>query len=582
MKKPVNVFAKKASLTALATAFGASIAFSPLSSVSAEESFPFEEITANELKQGFESGEYSSKEVVQSYLDRIATYEETYNAFTFMNPNALEEAEEIDNMRENGEPLGELAGVPIVIKEAVDVEGFPTTFGWAPLSEEAGGIELAPTSDAPVVEDLKEAGAIIIGKTNIPAFSASGTNASTSWAGDTYNVVDPRLAPGGSSSGTAASVSGNFAMMGIAEETGGSIQNPAAAQALASVKPTFGLVPTTGVTPLAGGTRDVLGPHARTVEDAALMLDVIAGEDEGDPKTEAAAGNVPEDGYTASLDDEALEGKRIGLYGAEWREDGELSAETQELYDRSIAELEAQGAEVISDPFEGSGLAAFTEEAGNVGYDAFVYDLNNYLQDLDPGNESLNVNDVFEEAGEVPWTEEGPLRFLVERGVDFEGTLEDPETMPDQSEFEEAKAEYLQIIDNVMEEQDLDGFVYPQMAEEIPPLADQEANIEATTVPEINISGLPLVTVPAGYYESGSPFSLAFFGEEWSEADLIGMAYDYEQATDYRETPELDVQEGGALPETASHYAVWMMSGFAAAGLGGILWMRNRRRHTNA
>ncbi|WP_252315775.1 amidase [Sinobaca sp. H24] len=582
MKEPVNVFAKKASLTALAAAFGASVAFSPLSTASAEEAFPLEEITAAELKQGFESGEYSSEEVVQSYLDRIAIYEDTYNAFTFMNTDALEEAKKIDSMRENGEPLGELAGVPIVIKEAVDVEGFPTTFGWAPLSEEAGGIGLAPTSDAPIIEDLKEAGAIIIGKTNIPAFSASGTNASTSWAGDTFNAVDPRLAPGGSSSGTATSVSGNFAMMGIAEETGGSIQNPAAAQSLASVKPTFGLVPTTGVTPLAGGTRDVLGPISRTVEDAALMMDVIAGENDGDPKTEAAAGNVPEEGYSAALDEDALEGKRIGLYGAEWREDGELSEETQMLYDRSVTELEAQGAEVISDPFEGSGFAAFTEEAGNVGYDAFIYDLNNYLQDLDPGNESLNVNEVFDEAGEVPWTEEGPLSNLLERGVDFEGTLEDPETMPDQSEFEDIKAEYVEIITDVMEEQDLDGFVYPQMSEEIPALADQESNIEATTVPEINISGLPLVTVPAGYYESGSPFSLAFFGENWSEADLLGMAYDYEQATDYREASELTVEEGGALPETASHYAAWLISGLTAAGLGGFLWMRSRRRHQNA
>ncbi|MBU8906504.1 amidase family protein [Desertibacillus haloalkaliphilus] len=501
----------------------------------ASEGLKIEEITANELLSGYEDGQYSTEEIIQAYLDRIETYEGTYNAFTFMNHEALEDAKEIDRLREEGAELGPLAGIPVVIKEAVDVSGFPTTFGWAPLSEEAGGIELMPTNDAPVVTRLKEAGAIIIGKTNIPAFSATGTHASTSWDGPTYNAFNPTAAPGGSSSGTAMAVSGNFAVMGVAEETGGSIQNPAAAQGVVGIKPSFGLVPITGVTPLAGSTRDVLGPHARTVEDAALMLDVMAGYTEVDPLTEAAIGNVPSNGYLSALDDSALDGKRIGLFGAGWR-DVELTEETAELYNLAIQQLESQGAEVVDDPFAGSEFANYVEEAGNVGYESFFYDLANYLKNLDPDNDALTIDDVFAEAGEIPWTEDGPLSWLVGR-VDIDEALSNPEVEVDLTHFNEVRNEYLRIINEVMDEHKLDAFVFPQMYKETPELGGE--NIGATTVSEINISGLPLITVPAGYYESGSPFALAFFGEMWSEADLIAMAYDYEQATGHRKSPTL-------------------------------------------
>ena len=268
----------------------------------AGDPFPYEEITVDELLSGYESGDYTTEEVVQAHLDRIAKYEPKYNAFTVLNPNVLEEAREIDRKRKAGEKLGPLAGVPIVIKESVDVAGFPSTMGWEPLAPEKGGIALIPEKDAPVVARLKEAGALIIGKTNIPAFSASGTNASTSWEGDTYNAFGRQFAPGGSSSGTAMAVSGNFAVLGIAEETGGSIQNPAAAQGVVGIKPTFGLVPNVGVVPLGGSTRDVIGPHARTVKDAARMLDVIAGYSHEDPKTVASIGNMPEGGLHVPIE----------------------------------------------------------------------------------------------------------------------------------------------------------------------------------------------------------------------------------------------------------------------------------------
>lgn len=502
--------------------------FTPKSSQAVSDDFSFQEITVNELITGYEEGKYTAEEVVQSYLDRIEKYDETYNAFTQMNKDALKEAKKVDKMREKGEKLGPLAGVPIVIKEAVDVVGYPTTFGWAPLSKEAGGIKLMPRKDAIVVTRLKEAGAIILGKTNIPAFSASGTDANTSWDGPTYNAVNPAFAPGGSSSGTATSISGNFAVLGIAEETGGSIQNPAAAQAIVGIKPTFGLVPTLGVTPLSSSTRDVLGPHARSVEDAAQMLDVIAGDTKDDPITEVAVGHVPEKGYTSFLDDNSLKGKRLGLYGPGWRTE-ELSAETKELYARTIKELEAQGAEVVIDPFAGTGFLEYVKNAPSQGRESFFYDLENYFENINP---NLTTSKVFEKAGAIPWENEGPLSSR----ANLPGK-DNPDVLPDLTKFNEVRSEYRRIMNEVLEKHDLDGFVYPQMSKATPELG--KGSIAATTVSEINIGGWPLINVPAGYYENGSPFALAFFGKEWSEPELIGMAYDYEQATKHRQVSQL-------------------------------------------
>ncbi|WP_274648852.1 amidase [Paenibacillus humicola] len=514
-------------VAALVLAFVLAAALLPFAASAApQDPFPFEEITLQQLEAGFESGEYTSEQVVKAYLDRIAKYEPNYNAFTVMNPKALDQAREIDRRRAAGEKLGPLAGVPIVIKEAVDMAGFPSTMGWAPLSKQKGGIELIPEKDAPVVARLKDADAIILGRTNIPAFSSSGTRATTSWDGDTYNAVDRRLVPGGSSSGTAMSVSGNFAVLGIAEETGGSIQNPAAAQALVGIKPSFGLVPNAGVVPLGGSTRDVIGTHARTVHDAAAMLDVIAGYSYEDPKTVASIGNMPRGGYTSKLNKQALRGKRIGLYGKGWR-DQELTEETQALYDRAVNELEKQGAVVIPDPFAGTGFAEYVKEAGSVGIESVIYDMQNYLHRLGPSAAIHTVRELIDKTGETP-----PVFSR------YNGNLPDPDGEPDLSKFLEARTKLLQIINDVMNRYDLDALAYPQMFKETPLLASDD-DIGATTVSEINIAGVPLVTVPAGYYKSGSPFAIAFTGKMWSEADLLGMAYDYEQATRYRKAPVL-------------------------------------------
>ena len=204
--------------------------------------------------------------------------------------------------------------------------GFPTTAGWRLLHAASGGVDLMPATDSPVVARMRAAGTVMLGKTNVPVLSHTGSHANDSWAGPTYNAAGRDFLPGGSSAGTATAVAASLAVLGLAEETGGSIQNPASAQGLVGIKPTFALVPNAGVMPLSAN-RDVVGPIARCVRDAALCLDVLAGYTAEDPKTVAGVGHRPKGGYASKLAPDALAGKRIGLYGPGWR-DQPLSEET--------------------------------------------------------------------------------------------------------------------------------------------------------------------------------------------------------------------------------------------------------------
>lgn len=499
------------------------------------------ELTVAEIQRGFAEARYTSETLTLAHLARIARYEPYYNAFTFMNPSALADAKAIDARRAAGEVLGPLAGVPVVIKEAMDFVGLPSTGGWAPLSSAAGGFDLMPEKDAPVVSRLKAAGAIILGKTNIPAFSHDGARANTSWDGPTFNAVDRAIAPGASSSGTATAIAASFAVVGLAEETGGSIQNPGAAQSLVSVKPTFALIPNSGVTPLAGSTRDVVGPHARTVTDAAILMDVLAGYTPEDPKTVASIGMLPEGGYTSRLSIGALKGKRVGLYGAGWRRKP-LSAEAMKLYEAAIKEIEALGAVLVDDPFAGTefvGLAANDGEFDPRGMESIAHDLENYLRRLGASAKASSFAALKALLPSDPFGPEGILGAHAKNMPILAKSLEDPTDVPDLSDFLAVRQSYLRLFNKVMADNRIDVLAYPQSFAELPGVFDK-AEYPATTVSEINIAGLPGVTVPAGQYANGGPFALIFVGRMWSEAELLGYAFDYEQATGHRIVPSLE------------------------------------------
>jgi amidase len=510
--------------------------------VSDQETFPsinVTELTVERVQTGFASGAFTAETLTQACLDCIAKYNPHYNAIIFLNPDALADARAIDKRRAAGEALGPLAGVPVVIKDPMDMVGFPTTAGWSLLYSKTGGVDLMPATDSPVVARMRAAGTVMLGKTNVPVLSHSGTNANDSWAGPTLNAAAPEFAPGASSAGTATAVALSMAVLGLAEETGGSIQNPASAQGLVGIKPSMGLVPNAGVVPLSGN-RDVVGPIARCVRDAALCLDVLAGFSSEDPKTIAGVGQKPRGGYTSKLKPDALAGKRLGLYGPGWR-DQPLSDETIALYARARAEIEAQGATLIADPFAGSGFAQLRAPTGDSHFDArglesIPYDITRYLARLGPDAALKTFADFAKAtAAQDPLGPEGKLRNLFSL-PQFAACLADPSRPPDMSEFIAVKETYLNLFYEVFEHYGLDAVVFPQMRAELPPLHGTEP-IQETTVSEINIAGLPGVAVPAGYYGSGAPFSLIFVGRLWSEGDLLAYAYAYEQATKYRRPP---------------------------------------------
>jgi len=499
---------------------------------SAAEPIDVMELTVDGVQAAFAAGDYTAEELTRAYLDRIETYEPTYNVFVSMNPTALEEARAIDERRAAGEELGPLAGIPIVVKEAMDVKGLPSTMGWAPMSSAAGGIDFIPSTDAPLVARLREAGAIILGKTNIPAFSAA-YNANNSWAGPTFSAISLEASPGGSSAGSATAVAGNLAVLATAEDTSGSIQAPAGVQGIVGVKTTFGLVPTAGVAPLGGSLRDVAGPFARTVRDAALMLDVMAGYSAADPKTTVAIGHMPEAGYTSLLSETALEGVRVGLYGPGFQAT-ELSPETAELYEAAIAELEGQGAVMVEDPFAGTDFAAIAEGKSSLGIESIAYDMNGWLQRMGPDVPAHTTAELREVLSEDPFGEGAAGSRYVTPEL-----LEDTSVAPDLSEFVAARELYLDSFAKAMADKDVDVLIFPHDANGVP--TRLEGGHSVVAVPEINIAGMPGVIVPAGQYENGMPFSLIIIGPQWSEAQLLAYAYDYEQATHHRIVPELVV-----------------------------------------
>jgi Asp-tRNA(Asn)/Glu-tRNA(Gln) amidotransferase A subunit family amidase len=499
------------------------------------------EMTVDEAETGMAAKRFTSRDLTEAFLARISSFNSTYHAIITLNPAALADADEQDRRRAAGEQLGRLAGIPVVIKDTMDAAGLPTTAGWAPLSARAGGFDLIPERDATVVARLRAAGAVILGKTNVPAFSVSGDNTKDSWAGSTINAAAPTRDPGASSAGTATAVAASFAVLGLGEETGGSIQNPAAAQGLIGIKPTFALVPNTGVVPLAGSTRDVVGPIARSVEDAALVLDVLAGYSPDDPKTVASFGHTPRVGYLDALGAARLRGKRVGLYGPGWLK-ASLSPETSRLYREVVARLRKLGATLIEDPFAGSDFASLAQASGAWQYDqrgeeSAAYDLNAYLAHLGPSAAVHSLGELISKTGHDPFDESGPLGY--ERAQpELVESLANPSRIPSLQNFATVRRRYLETFTRVMDRARIDVLVFPQSLAE-PPLLDSDANIIPTSISPINIAGLPLIVVPAGSYASGTPFGIVFIGRLWSEPTLLGLAHDWQQHVHARKTPVL-------------------------------------------
>ena len=504
------------------------------------------EMTVADVQAGYRNGDFTAVELTRAFLARIAQYEDHYNAFISMNPDALATAAALDVEYAGTGPRGPLHGVPVVIKDNIDYGGLVTTAGWEGFSSATGGVDMIPDDDAAVVTRLREAGAIILGKTNLPDFAGHGTRTNSTVAGQTLNPYNIDKVPGGSSGGTATAVNASFAVLGLGTETGGSIQNPSSAQALVGIKPTYGLVPARGggaaERHLRGRRRtdgeDRLRRHARTRR---------AGRpDRRRPGDVRVGGTDARRGYVAELTATGLEGKRFGLVGVGWRTDWlPLDENTEREYRRAVEVLEGLGAEVVEDPFLGSGFVELYGERSGVPSQG-THDMFVYLQGLGPGA-PFNTIEEWEMLSGREYT-----RGRGGRGRGGEAGSRPPPVPARPSATEEGDAYQAwrhavrSLFREVLAEHELDGLFFPQSGTpnrnivEDPERPDFAPNNWAE-IPSniINDLGVPTVTVPFSYYDDGTPFVVAWIGDTWTEAELLAYAHAFEEATRARVAPAL-------------------------------------------
>ncbi len=524
------------------------------------------EVTIPKLERLYRARKYTVTEVVGWYVARIHRYNGVYGAIENLDAKgALETAAREDaeaKAGRAGDSRGAMWGVPIVIKENTSVEGLVTSDGWVGYT--APGHELIAPRDATIVAKLRAAGAVILGKTNMPDFAASDTNRSSAY-GRTGNAYDVRFSPGGSSGGTVTAVTANMALLGNGTDTGNSIRMPAATSAVVGVFPTRGLVSIAGIAPL-DWLLDNTGPIARDVTDAAIALTVMAGEDLMDSATMGSAGEAQAGPYTQYLKSDALKRKRFGVpafivegagipfqgipavepasQAAAEREAGRipLRPETRAAFMKAIEALESAGATVV---FDDSILPeSFAETASRVSTLAYIREgTESFLAHYGPA-QYHSVEEYEKAVG-------SPLPATIIGGG--KPDAHDPRPVPAQVTFEDnpqAAAEVLtprkQVLDEYKETLDrmhLDGYVYPAI--QMPPVDEtMPQDGVVSTGPHsdtswVNMIGVPAVVVPAGFYPNGLPFGLEISARRWRDGDLLGWAYAFEQATKLRRPPTL-------------------------------------------
>ena len=488
---------------------------------------PFDpmEATISDVHAAFEAGRLTAVDLVEWYLKRIDAYDDDLRAILTVNPAASERAAELDGILDRGGLSGHLHGIPIVLKDNHDTHDLPTTAGSKAL---AGSV---PDRDAAVVSRLREAGGIVLAKANLQEFSF-GVDTISSLGGETRNAYSLSHRPSGSSGGTAAAVAANFGTVGTGSDTCSSVRSPPAFNGLVGVRPTMGLVSRTGIVPLSA-TQDTPGPIARTVEDAARMLDVMVGYDPADPLTATGADAPPADGYVSHLDERGLEGARIGvvrsLFGLTDESLGlaEEAEEVTALTDAAIDEMGEAGATVV-DPVSVADPDRL-DDARLVGLE-FKRDLNRYLGARDDVPDTL---EEIVEAGLVhPWIRER-IEDADILAVDTETVSESREYLRRLSLRDVLRADTL----SRMIEAEVDALLYPPST--VPPVSlpgrqpfgEMRCELAAHT-------GLPAIVVPAGYTEEGLPIGVELLGRAFGEPRLFELAYAYERATTHRETPE--------------------------------------------
>ncbi|MCM3584768.1 amidase family protein [Mesobacillus maritimus] len=477
-------------------------------------SVDIEEATIFELQHALQSGKLTSEELVQFYLERIEAYDDTINSIITVDEDVLEEARQLDQERKAGIVRGSLHGIPVILKDNYDTYDMPTTAGSLSLENSI------PLDDAYQTKRLREEGAIILGKANLHEF-AFGFQTISSLGGQTYNPYDVTRYPGGSSGGTAAAVAANFVTVGLGTDTGGSIRIPSSFNNLVGIRPTIGLASRDGIIPLAL-TQDVGGPIARTVEDAAVVLDAIAGYDPADPTTENSIGNVPKT-YTHYLKKNGLKKARIGVVRELFGNDPQVNA----AMDQAIADMENLGAKVVEVSIPN--LNQILSYPSLSGYE-FKFQLNEYLASLGPDAPVRTLSDIIESGKYHPSLESG-LKARDER-----------ESLEDDERYQEIITTRPKLAQESLmatfNEHDLDAIFYPTSSALPAKVGGGQGAGSANRLSPY--SGFPAISVPAGFSAEGLPIGLELLGKEFDEPTLIKLAYAYQEGTKHRKAPELE------------------------------------------
>ena len=485
--------------------------------------FELNEKTISHLQQKMESGELSAQEICRKYLDRIEQVDPYLKSVIELNPDAMQIAARLDEERSNGKVRGPMHGIPVLIKDNINTgDRMKTTAGSLALENHTA------SADAFIVERLREAGAVLLGKTNLSEWANfRSTNSVSGWSGRGGQVRNPYILdrnPCGSSSGSGAAVSANLCAIAIGTETNGSIVCPSGVNGVVGIKPTLGLWSRRGIIPIAH-SQDTAGPMARTVTDAAILLGALAAFDPEDTDTYIEKGEISTD-YTRFLQT-GLQGMRIGIAS----EINGFHRDVVALFSQAVDVFRSQGAEIVDKvAFEHQGK--WNQPSWEVLLYEFKADLNNYLQQYNAPVKSLEELIEFNKQNaekEMPWFGQEIFEMAQEKGdlssEEYRRAWQDMKRLTGK-----------EGIDAAMQKHNLDAIIAP-------------TNSPAWTIDWVNgdhfsgsssslaaISGYPNITVPMGFVH-GLPAGISIFGRAWSEPVLLRVAYAFEQAAQHRKAP---------------------------------------------
>ncbi|MEL6986732.1 MAG: amidase [Bacteroidota bacterium] len=485
-----------------------------------------DEITISEIHQAYQNKEYNVQDVVEFYLNRIETIDKngpSLNSVLTINPDAMEIAKQLDAM-ENGMDNLPLYGIPILLKDNIDTKDkMPCTAGARCMAKSF------PLQDSPIAKQLRDAGAVILGKANLSEWANFHSNHSSSgWSGlggQTHNPYDLTRNPCGSSAGSGVAVSANISVLAIGTETNGSIVCPSNNNGIVGIKPTVGLVSRSGVVPISF-TQDTGGPMARTVEDAVKCLNVLTDADENDAATMQEDRDVKED-YTIYLKAGGMKGKRIGVFPSNAGD----NVQVMKVFNEAAKAMEESGAVLV--PID----KVMEDAAGGASFQVLLYEfkdgLNKYFASLGSDAVVKDLEDLiaqtFSDKIEMEFHDHELLKIAnAKAGLN-------------EKEYIEAREKALRLsreegIDKVMKEHNLDAIIAPAGGPAWKTDIVNGDNYGIYSSSPAAIAGYPNICVPMGDVH-GLPIGLNIFGQKWQEAKLIEIAYAYEQLSKKRITP---------------------------------------------